>query len=468
MTEPEFSGLSAEMSRASLGDPRRARRLAQITEALRRRPEASFPQAASSASELEGLYRFMNSAHVSPESIVEPHRQGTRERMHAAGEKVVVHDTTYFSFPGEREGLGRLHREDQGFWGHFALAAEVLEQGDRRALGVLGFLTGTRHGSSKWKGAQRTEAHPEASSESERWAQLVNDVRPHVGRDAVHVMDREGDQYALLGHMAEHHDRFVVRLNFDRACQGGERVSDGVHPQPVQAERTIEVQPRRANRDATPRQKRRHPARAGRTARLEIRAAPVTIKRSASAPSHLPKTLTLNAVRVHEPDPPSGQDPIEWTLLTTEPIDTSEQIARIVDFYCARWLIEEYFKALKTGCAFEKRQFESAHALLNTLAVLVPVAWELLWLRHIGRGTPDAPADRALSSLMLQVLKAISRQPLSPDPTAEEVLYAIAALGGHIRRNGPPGWMTLGRGYEELRIAAQGWAAAQAQTCDQS
>ena len=37
--------------------------------------------------------------------------------------------------------------------------------------------------------------------------------------------------------------------------------------------------------------------------------------------------------------------------MTTEPIDTVEQVLRIVDWYRARWVIEEFFKALKTGCA---------------------------------------------------------------------------------------------------------------------
>jgi hypothetical protein len=46
-----------------------------------------------------------------------------------------------------------------------------------------------------------------------------------------------------------------------------------------------------------------------------------------------------------------------------------------VDCYRGRWTIEEYFKALKTGCQYERRQLETAHSLLNALAILAPVAW---------------------------------------------------------------------------------------------
>ena len=41
-------------------------------------------------------------------------------------------------------------------------------------------------------------------------------------------------------------------------------------------------------------------------------------------------------------------EPVDWLLLTSEPIDTDEQILEVVDIYRARWLIEEYFSALKT------------------------------------------------------------------------------------------------------------------------
>jgi IS4 transposase len=53
-------------------------------------------------------------------------------------------------------------------------------------------------------------------------------------------------------------------------------------------------------------------------------------------------------------------------LYTSEPIDTAEQLLTIVDQYRSRWVIEEFFKALKTGCAFEKRQLESYRAPLCT------------------------------------------------------------------------------------------------------
>jgi len=71
---------------------------------------------------------------------------------------------------------------------------------------------------------------------------------------------------------------------------------------------------------------------------------------------------------VVEPEPPPGEAAIEWMLVTSEPVQTLEDAAAIVDHYRARWLIEEYFKALKTGCAFEKRQLMHLDGLVRALA----------------------------------------------------------------------------------------------------
>lgn len=86
-----------------------------------------------------------------------------------------------------------------------------------------------------------------------------------------------------------------------------------------------------------------------------------------SAPAHVPKSLTLNVVEVREVDPPKNEAPVIWRLATTEPVDTEEQVAAVVDAYRQRWLVEEFFKALKTGCRFQQLQLESSRALLIVL-----------------------------------------------------------------------------------------------------
>jgi hypothetical protein len=156
-----------------------------------------------------------------------------------------------------------------------------------------------------------------------------------------------------------------------------------------------------------------------------------------------------------------------WRLVTNLPIDTPEQVAFAIDAYCARWAIEEFFKAIKTGCQYERRQLESCRALLNALAVFSVIAWRLLLLRYTARTAPDAPASSVLTSQQIRVLSRLStmkgpnvpKVDLPANPSAEDALRAVAQLGGHLRSNGPPGWQVLGRGYDSLLLVELGWMA---------
>jgi hypothetical protein len=206
--------------------------------------------------------------------------------------------------------------------------------------------------------------------------------------------------------------------------------------------------------------KKTFPAREARSARLAVSALRVVLRRPAYLADPWPRSLAIHVVHVTEVDPPEGVVPVEWTLFTQEPIDTPDQVLRIVDYYRARWLVEEYFRALKVGCAIEKRQNESYEALLNVLAIFVPIAWQLLLLRTLARTEPEAPATEVLTLTQLEVLRAVSRRPLAEKATVNEALGAVAALGGHIRNNGNPGWQVIGRGFEKLLMLELGWVAA--------
>ena len=140
--------------------------------------------------------------------------------------------------------------------------------------------------------------------------------------------------------------------------------------------------------------------------------------------------------------------------LTTEPIDTKENILKIVDIYRKRWLIEEYFKALKSGCAYEQRQLESYQTLLIALAILIPIAWNLLLMRALSRIDTDVAAKSFFSSMQFRILR--NKFSLNDEATLEEALRSLARLGGHLKNNGPPGWMTIGRGYHDLLMMELG------------
>jgi hypothetical protein len=445
-----------ELGGAAFGDARLSRRAVNLAEQMAGKPEASFPNALEDA-ELEAAYRFFNNRKVTAEAILAPHVRATSER---AGSEVclAVHDTTTFSFrsDGEREGLGRDRFGLQTLHAHVTLAVGP----GRVPLGVL---------------ALRTHVGKAATTEHRRWREQVEllDDLPLDRSRVVNVMDREADDFALLSLLQARGDRYVVRVQHDRVLETASddsprKLWEALPVRAVQT-RTVPLSSRSGTGRGT-KQRQVHPTRHGRTAKLALGAGRVLLKRSRGLKEG-PPTLEINIVRVWELDPPVDETPVEWVLFTSEPIDVAPQVSQIVDWYRARWVIEEYFKALKTGCAYEKRQLESRHALENALALFLPIAWQLLRLRNLARDEPDRPAAEVLPPSQLAVLQRIARRPLSQNPTAREAMLAIAALGGHLKRNGEPGWITLWKGYEELLTVTAGWDLATQQpppTSDQS
>jgi hypothetical protein len=447
---------SEELTGADLGDERLNRRLGLLADAVAEAPGAGFPKALDDA-ELEAAYRFFGNDRVTSEAILAPHFRQSARRAGELGRVLVVHDTTQFEFGGQkkREGLGRLIRPGQGFFGHFSLA--VAADGTRKPLGLLNVETVFRLDRAKPK-AERCKA--DNRGESMRWRNGIEASEALLsGRaQAIHVMDREGDSYAILSALDAAKRSFVIRSFQDRILAGEEdaRLRATASKARVALQREVPLSPR-------PRIKgpkgERHPARRYRMAKLSFAAVSVQLPRTKDAATAVPPTIPVNVIHVFEKRPPPGEPAVEWFLLTDLPVDSPEAIALIVDCYRGRWIIEEFFKALKTGCQYERRQLESARALLNALAIFAPVAWRLLLLRHLARSDTPAQATSALTPTQLDVLRAVSKKPLPRNPTAHDALLAVARLGGHLKSNGDPGWLVLGRGLHDLLLLEMGWRA---------
>ena len=286
--------------------------------------------------------------------------------------------------------------------------------------------------------------------------------------EAIHVMDREADSYAIFATLSEQRRLFVIRSFQDRVLtsDGESHLRAAAKAARTTLRREVPLSPRPKIKGP---KGKRHPARRHRIAKLRFAAAKVELPRTGDARNFESASLRLNVVHVSEAKTPTGETPVEWFLLTNLPVDTPDEIAFVVDCYRGRWTIEEYFKALKTGCQYERRQLESATSLLNALAILAPVAWRLLLLRHLARGDEKSPAISALTPKQLEVLRAVSRRPLPQRPSAKDAMLAVASLGGHLKSNGDPGWLVLGRGMHDLLLLELGWRAREEATrSDQS
>jgi hypothetical protein len=208
---------------------------------------------------------------------------------------------------------------------------------------------------------------------------------------------------------------------------------------------------------------RARPGQRARTAHLEVRFGAFRMPR----PQHLstyvkalqPEPLEMTVVWVKETKPPSGKKPIEWVLYTSLPVASFDDAWTIIRYYECRWLIEEYHKALKTGCRVEHRQLHSADRLEAMVGLMSVVAVRLLQLKTMARAEPDRLAKSVVPEWWLQMLKA-ARKNLRRvhDLTIYEFYRELAKLGGFLGRksDGEPGWITVWRGWEKLNTLIQG------------
>ena len=460
--------VSEELAGANFGDRRLNRRVGEMTEAFSRNASASIPVAMGTTAGREASYRFLSNRRVTLGKVLEPHREATIERVRQAGKAYLISDTTEFKFSTERDGLGIVSAPTRnGFLGHFTMA--VSADGRRVPLGILGIETWTRSAKKGKRNHFQRKEDPER--ESLRWGRCAITASQGLQRaEAVHVMDREADIYELLSQLIDGGHRFIIRSAQNRSTDEGRLFSE-LEAAPARFTREVKLSKRIGAKE--PESRKAHPARRGRLATLTFATKQVTLLKATSAtePS-LPESVTVNVVRVWEIDPPTGQDPVEWRLYTTEPINSQDQVETVVDGYRTRWLIEEYFKALKTGCSYEKAQLESLPALLNLLGIHAAIAWQLLVLRSTARNDSDRPATEVLSTAQLAILRILKHDaPLPPNPTVRHALLAVAALGAHIKNNGEPGWQVLGRGFMRLLDAAELYAHLNPPppgTCDQS
>ena len=448
-----FADIGKEFREAPLGDKRRSARLERIGTRLAHDPSRSFPEAMASEGQLEALYRFLNNDDVSFGRILQPHTVMTAQRCRDHQDVLVLHDTTSMKFVGEREGLGQLESGPRnGFFLHASMAVSPT----RETLGMLAAQTWARKQEPRGR-VNKRQLRKDPTRESVRWARGVVAAEAMLDqpRRAVHVMDREGDNYDLLAQLHASSVRHVIRLAHNRNLIGTtQKVKERALAARCVFRREVHLSPRGKLRELDA--KAIHPPRDARIAELAVSATTVEIRRPTNHAAERHPSLKTNVVTVTERRCPRGIEPVAWFLVTTEPIETRAQIEFIVDAYRTRWVVEELFKALKTGCRFERRQLESYKSLENALAIFLPLAVRLLALRGAVRADPTGPCF-TLTPRQVEILRVHTTRFMSAWPSNEEAAMALGEFGGHLRSNGPPGWAILGRALERLLIVEIGW-----------
>jgi hypothetical protein len=91
------------------------------------------------------------------------------------------------------------------------------------------------------------------------------------------------------------------------------------------------------------------------------------------------------------------------------------------------------------------------------LSIYSVVAWKVLELRELARGSHGLQPAQFLSEAEQAVLEA--KYPELADRSGTAYAIAVAKVGGYLDRGAdpPPGWETMWKGLQEIRLLAKGY-----------
>jgi hypothetical protein len=449
--------VAEELKTVALGDARLNERQGLLLERFAAKPQASIPGACRGWAETLAAYRFCDNAKATGVKVLAPHRDATIERMRREPVALLLDDTTEQDYTGheETEGLGTLDYEHRiGLLNHVTLAVTA----ERVPLGVT---RASIWGRSEDRERDRTKRkkQPIETKESYRWVESYHDACAIAARvprtTVVSVRDRESDIYEVYVAWEQArrgpHAEFLVRLCQDRRVTGRRvtrRLRNHIRRWKKIGERTVTFRPT----EARPRG----------VATLAIRSGRLALVPPYRFGKRLPPVL-VNAVWVRECNPPPGQKPIEWILLTSLPVDTVEQAERVVEYYTCRWEIEVFFKILKSGCMVEDLQLQTDKRLKVAIALYLIVAWRVHFLMKLGRQCPALPCTVGYEEPEWKgvwvILHRTAPPPTPPSLGAMNVM--VAQLGGYLARKGdlPPGPKVMWIGLRRAKDFALAWLA---------
>jgi hypothetical protein len=440
-----------EFGFAQLGDKRRNKRLVNIATHLAEKPGGTLPGTFEGWAELKAAYRFFGQRGVGFQSVIRPHIDRTRAACQESGEYLIIEDTTLLDYysQGATENLGRIGDGGRGFELHSALAVRVnswtLEQRPEGTLiGLFGQTCNAPRPAPRGESRRQRLSRPR---KSQRWAEAFKEAgRQPEQSQWIYIADRESDFYEPMRLCQQHGVDFVIRGFQDRrlAAEAG-RLRDALAQATVLGQSVVQIRSR--------------PGQSERTATVELRAVRVDLDgpwRPGGWQDPLPG---VTALEVREIQCPEGvKEPLYWLLLTSLPATTLAQAQRIVGRYTARWWIEEYHKAIKTGAGVEESQLQRADRLEPLIAILAVVAVRLLSAKMLARSRPEG--EEALTSFGPDILALLDKKFGTPKQgwNNQTIIIAIARLGGFLARkhDGMPGWQTIWRGWQRLIWMCEG------------
>ena len=426
-----------QFEKIDMKDARLEQRAIEIAQSCAEHPEKSLSGRFDNWAGLKAAYRFFSNPKATHQTLQQPHYQEVLEKARWAEELVLfIQDGSELLFNSHpwTHGLGpTADATGNGLMFHSCLIAKYYQSKETQVLG-LGYQEAWIRPEKKAVGGQK---------ESEVWLRTLKKLgRPQ--KNWVSVGDRGNDIYDFL-HGAIHSGwKFVVRARHDRKVEvngAQERLFPWIRSLTAKCKSTLFVKAKGKEFSGE--------------VTLYITWAKAKLFRPGKASS--PSTEEVTYIRVWCPE----RSKLEWLLVTNLPVEDEEEAQEVVEIYRRRWLIEDYHKALKTGCRIEDTQLKQVSRILALLGLLGVIATKLLAMREYCRLSPTTRVEEAIPACWITLMK---QRLMVKIETVRDFWHCLARLGGFIGRksDGEPGWQTIWAGY--TRFQDMLWGAGYA-TC---
>lgn len=446
-----------EFSDAKLGDGRRGPRLVAVAAGAAVRPGGKITEVFQISAEREGAFRFMENEGVAPSEIgAAAHRAAARRAQGLPFVYVPVDQSDVRVIDrGDSKGLGSIGDSKTRARGLQVMNAIAVAP-DGTPLGMCGQVYWARPQPSPR--TSKKDQRPVTEKETVHWLDAMEQARVAFGQTGTTArlwfqLDRGGDAWPMLLDAHFSKDSWTtVRVANNRRLEGlFEGTRDYLWPRVERQEPLGSyVLPVLGS-----------PTRRPRNAVMQLQACNVVVDVE-MWPSKKRFGIPLWAVRAVEVGTaPAGEEPLEWLLLTTYPVNSAEEAVHVLLGYASRWRIEEFHKTWKSGaCHVEDTQLRDRDSVERWATILASVAMRIQRLMHLSRTQPNLPATVELSRPEIKAV-ILLRKPRGvksdASPTIAEAIRWIADLGGYTGKSsgGPPGAIVISRGLTYIRSAVR-------------
>lgn len=467
-----------DFSDVDFGDERVNNRFYSLMNAMSEDFHSSLSQVCKSSSAKKAAYRFFNNSRVEEREVLRAHREACVERAKNYDRIIAVQDTTAFNFHSYRDsikGLGSLNDGGssgppvQGLQVHASLL--LSPQGE-----ALGLSEWTMYSPGKEAIQKEDTLKLHGDTEASRWFEHIDtlaDIREELGKPVICTADREADMTTLLIYARRKNVDVVLRSKIQRGIALPTKDTLLYYLKRQAPKFTYKITVEKRQQVVGKQWKKKRSFHQRKEIELKVHYASVELLYPTNERSKklrpTSEELTCSALLVEEVHPSDLENNIQWILFTTLRVTNTAEALDVIKIYRLRWQIEEYFKALKSGCRAGEIRLESARKISRYVCMKSVIAAEVYRLKHSSRERPEDPCTDVLSEDQWKVLTLIILQldgkklkvPSKP-PSLHQAALWIGRLGGHAgrKRDGPPGVITLTRGFEELLSKVEGFKLA--------